>query len=88
MFFRLIDIPNAAPTANTTSGSGTEDQEAGRIAILLSATDPDTGDAVKSFSIATLAANGQLFDAATGGNLLGAGDSVPATGSGRYTATV
>ena len=41
-----------------------------------------------SFSIATLAANGQLFDAATGGNLLGAGSSVPATGSGPYSATV
>ena len=37
----IFDIP---PTANPTSGSGAEDQ-AGRIAITLTGTDPDAGDA-------------------------------------------
>ena len=70
----IFDTP---PVANATSGSGTEDQ-AGRIAITLSGTDADAGDAVDSFTIATVSANGQLFDAAVGGLTLGAGSVVPA----------
>ena len=69
----IFDTP---PVANATSGTGAED--GGRIAITLSGTDADAGDAVDSFTIATVSASGQLFDAAVGGNLLGAGSVVPA----------
>ena len=69
-----VDIP---PTANPTSGTGAED--GGRIAITLSGTDPDAGDAVDSFTVASVSGNGTLFDAAVGGTALGAGSTVPAT---------
>ena len=88
---RVINVAavNDAPTAAATSGSGAEDATSpARIAVTLSGSDVDTGDAVVSFSIETLAANGQLFDVATGGSALSAGAVIPATGSGPWTATV
>jgi hypothetical protein len=67
---------NDAPVANDTAAVGNED--GARIAIVLSGADLDAGEAIDSFTIATLAANGQLFDAAVGGNLLNAGAIVAA----------
>jgi VCBS repeat-containing protein len=68
------------PTANPASGSGAEDQS-GRIAITLSGSDPDEGDGIDSFTIATLAAHGLLFADPTGGSALSAGAVMAATGN-------
>src|SRR4051812_29781412 len=68
----------AIPTAKPTSGSGAEDP-ANRVAIILSGTDAD--GALDHFTIATLPANGHLFDASSGGTLLSANSTVPASGN-------
>jgi uncharacterized repeat protein (TIGR01451 family) len=81
-------VANQPPVAaNVGPFTGAEDQAA-RITVTLSGTDPDVGDAVDSFTIQTLPDNGSLFAAATGGVPLTAGAVVPATGSGPYTADV
>src|SRR5262245_32603790 len=67
--------PMAIPTANPTTGSGAEDA-ANRIAITLSGSDVD--GALNHFTIATLPTNGQLFDAAVGGNPLSANSTISA----------
>src|SRR5262245_48433194 len=66
----------ASPIANPASGSGAEDA-ATRIAIILSGNDAD--GAIDHFTIGTAPTDGQLFDAPTGGNLLGSGATVLAT---------
>src|SRR5262245_6010252 len=66
----------AIPTANPTTGSGPED-DANRIAITLSGSDAD--GALDHFTIATLPANGQLFDAPVGGNLLSTNSTIVAS---------
>ena len=81
-------LHNTPPVAsNVGPVTGTEDQAA-RVAITLSGTDPDAGDAVESFTIESLPANGSLFDVANGGTALTVGAVIPATGSGPYTANV
>ena len=81
----VLDTPSVA---NATSGSGVEDTPT-RIAITLSGSDVDVGDAVDSFTIAGLALHGQLFAASSGGSALAAGASIAATGPGpSYTAVV
>ena len=71
--------PNTPPTANATSGSGQED--GARVAIVLSGTDPDAGDAIDSFTLASLPANGHLYTAAVGGTQLDFGGIVAASGN-------
>jgi hypothetical protein len=71
----------ANPVANNTAGSGAEDATVpARIAITLSGTDADGAGTIAQFLIQSAATNGQLFDASTGGTLLGAGSAVTASG--------
>ncbi|MCI0680523.1 MAG: Ig-like domain-containing protein, partial [Gemmataceae bacterium] len=81
-------LSNQPPTANNVGPFTGDEDQAARVEITLSGTDPDAGDAVDSFTIDTLPANGSLFAAAAGGIALTAGAIVPATGSGPYTALV
>jgi hypothetical protein len=76
------------PNAAGTSGLGDEDN--GRIAITLTGTDPDVGDAVERFNISLQPGHGQVFAASSGGAALANTDAIPATsnGAGGYTATV
>jgi hypothetical protein len=84
-----IILDNPPTTDNVGPFSGAEDSTSpARIVVTLSGNDVDAGDAVLNFKIETVSANGQLFDAASGGTLLTAGSTVPATGSGPWTATV
>jgi len=79
---------NDPPTAdNVGPVAGTEDQPA-RIAITLSGNDTDVGDAVTQFVLQSLPAGGGVFATDTGGTALTAGATIPATGTGPYTATV
>ena len=83
-------LSNTPPTAdNVGPVIGDEDATAPlRIAVTLSGNDADVGDAVESFTLQALPANGQLFPVATGGTALDAGAVIPATGSGPWVATV
>ena len=72
-----LTVPNNPPVASAVSTSGSED--GARVAITLGGSDPDAGDAVDSFTLATLPSNGQLFAASTGGSALTAGAVIPAS---------
>lgn len=74
---------NDTPTANAANASGNEDDLA--VAITITGTDPDTLDAVDSFTIATLPANGTLHltaaDAMANVNAITASQVVTAPGN-------
>jgi VCBS repeat-containing protein len=59
----VISDPNQAPAADAVEATG--DEDAASIAITLTGTDPDAGDAVDTFTVSSLPANGTLYTDAT-----------------------
>jgi len=75
--FGADEVTNQAPVAEAVSASGLEGMA---IAVQLSAADPDAGDSVVSFTLASLPAHGAFYTSADGTAALALGDAVAATG--------
>jgi surface adhesion protein len=72
-----VTAVNDAPVATADAVTGQEDAD--KISVVLKATDIDTGDTIKSFTIKDLPANGTLYSDAGMTKVIKAGDSITAT---------